>query len=88
MNHEHWRDGGAKSRKLWFSAFAVGVLFAGMMYAANHATTGSLYGDFVGGVVGVAGMYLVGNVGAKWVAGSAAAKLAAPATEETPAKKP
>lgn len=50
------------SRKLWFSVFAIGVLYLGMSVAMESAVFISIYGSFVGGVVGVAGLFLGSNV--------------------------
>jgi hypothetical protein len=57
----HWNDNGYKSRKLWFAVFAIGsLLLGGLLLPA------ALYGDFVGGVVGIASAFMVGNVATKW----------------------
>lgn len=73
-----WRDGGWKSRKLWFSVFAVASLYFGMKVASTEATLRPLYESFVGGVVAISGMFLIGNVGAKWVSGKTATPVATP----------
>ena len=81
MKHEDaWKDGGSKSRKLWFSVFCVAVLFVGMAFIAYHEAAIGLYDTFVGGVVGLAGIYLAGNVGSKLMA----TKLPPPAPTKTP----
>jgi hypothetical protein len=61
------RDGGVKSRKLWFSVFAITTLFIGALLAGKFPPFAALYGDLVGGIVGIAGLYLTGNIAQKWV---------------------
>lgn len=61
------RDGGAKSRKLWFSIFAITVIFVGALLAAKWGSIAPLYSTMVGGVLGVVGAYLTGNVAQKLV---------------------
>lgn len=73
-----WRDGGWKSRKLWFSLFAIGVLYMGARIANGDTAFRAVYESFVGGVVAISGMFLIGNVGAKWVS------TKAPTTTPTP----
>jgi hypothetical protein len=68
IKHNLWRDGGNKSRKLWFSVFAIGIMFAALVYATSRSVGEALYNSFVDGVVGIAGLYIVGNIGAKWTA--------------------
>ena len=60
--------GGWKSRKLWFSVFAIGMIYAGAKTAIESKAFESVYSTMVGGIVGIAGMFLVGNVSTKWVA--------------------
>jgi hypothetical protein len=62
-----WKDSGWKSRKLWFSIFAIGILYRGAVVAMDEASFRAVYESFVGGVVGIAGLFLVGNIGAKFV---------------------
>lgn len=80
-NH-NWR-----SRKLWFSVFAIGVLYLGARDAAVSDGFRAVYEAFVGGVVTVTGLLLAGNVTAKWLGPKSApdttAKKSANA-EETP----
>lgn len=68
-----WKDGGWKSRKLWFSVFAIGIMYRGMIVAMDNLTFQPLYGTFVGGVCAVVTAFLVGNVGAKFVSTKAPA---------------
>lgn len=67
MMNEIIRDGGIKSRKLWFSIFAIAVIFVGAILAAHWAAMISVYSTMVGGVLGVVGAYLTGNVAQKWI---------------------
>jgi len=53
-----------------------------MRVASTEAALRPLYESFVGGVVAISGMFLIGNVGAKWVSG----KTATP-TATTPSPK-
>lgn len=76
-----------RSRKLWFSAFAVGVLYLGARNAADSDGFRAVYEAFVGGVVTITGLLLAGNVTAKWLGPKSAPetkskKSAAP--EESP----
>lgn len=50
------------SRKLWFSAFAVFMLYLGMKIAVDSPAFATIYSSFVGGVVTISGMFLAGNV--------------------------
>lgn len=61
-NAHNWR-----SRKLWFSGFAIGVLYLGARDAADSDGFRAVYEAFVGGVVTVTGLLLAGNVTAKWL---------------------
>lgn len=75
------------SRKLWFSVFAIGMLYAGLRIATDSLAFSALYSTFVGGVVGIAGLFLAGNViaGKLGVAAAPAAKPENSTTsEETP----
>lgn len=85
MANEAWKDGGWKSRKLGFSIFAIAILYIGARIANADTAFRAVYESFVGGVVGISGMYLIGNVGTKWVAGKAAP--AAPPTTPAPKAK-
>lgn len=82
-----WRDGGWKSRKLWFSVFAIAVMYLGMRVAAADALLRPLYETFVGGVMGVSGMFLIGNVGAKWVSGKTVQASTSPSPKAPVASK-
>lgn len=65
--HSKWNDNGFKSRKFWFAMFAVGVLFLGMAFVTHYGVTEGIYRIFSGSVEVISGMYLVGNLTAKWV---------------------
>lgn len=80
-NH-NWR-----SRKLWFSAFAIGMLYLGARDAADSDGFRAVYEAFVGGVVTVTGLLLAGNVTAKWLGPKSAPDATAKKTatsEESP----
>ncbi len=76
------------SRKLWFSVFAIGMLYAGLRGAIELPAFAAIYSTFVGGVVGIAGLFLAGNVIAGKLGGSAVVAAAKPenstTSEETP----
>lgn len=75
------------SRKLWFSVFSVVMLYQGMVIAIANPAFFTIYSTFVGGVVGIAGLFLAGNViaGKLGVAAAPAAKPENSTTsEETP----
>jgi divalent metal cation (Fe/Co/Zn/Cd) transporter len=61
------RDNGYKSRKLWFSAFAIVAIFGGWIGAGLMPSLVPMFATFVGGVLGVAGLFLTGNVATKLV---------------------
>lgn len=61
------RDGGIKSRKLWFSVFVVVTMFGGAAVCAKWPALVPLYDTFVGGIVAVTGLFLTGNIANKWV---------------------
>lgn len=61
------RDGGIKSRKLWFSVFSITIIFVGGVLAAHWAAVAAIYSTMVGGILGVVGAYLTGNIAQKWV---------------------
>lgn len=95
------KDGGVKSRKLWFAVFAIAVIVgAGLYGPALWAGSVAFYDAMVGGVVAIAAAYLTGNVAQKWVGAKAqpaiiAAQQAATAPkpladkpEEEPAQPP
>jgi len=68
------------SRKLWFSVFAIGMLYQGLVVAISNPAFFAIYSTFVGGVVGIAGLFLAGNV----IAGKIGAVAAVAAKSETP----
>lgn len=62
------KDGGVKSRKLWFAVFAIAVIVAAGLYGPSlWAGSVAFYDAMVGGVVAIAAAYLTGNVAQKWV---------------------
>lgn len=65
-------DGGFKSRKLLFSVFSTLILLAGWFVAGHWVSLQPMFSSFVGGVVGVAGLYLTGSVATKFVGVKAA----------------
>lgn len=73
-------DNGFKSRKLWFSVFSTAVIAAGGWAGAKWPQFAPLYDTMVGGIVGIAGIYLTGSVATKLV-GAGVAKAAAKAQE-------
>jgi hypothetical protein len=69
-------DGGFLSRKLLFSLFSVIVIFAGWLIAGHFPSLQGLFQTYVGGVVGVAGLYLTGSVATNWTATKAISAVA------------
>jgi hypothetical protein len=77
------QDGGAKSRKLWFSVYAITVMVASALIGARLPAFAPMYDTLVGGIVAVTAAFLTGNVAAKWVIGKSVVT-----TAESPKKKP
>jgi hypothetical protein len=65
---ETLKDHGFKSRKLAFSIFTILCVFAGLVLAGFWPTIQPMYDTLVGGVVAIAGLYLAGNIGQRFVA--------------------
>lgn len=64
MKYDH-RDGGYKSRKLWFAVgICIGIFF-GACLAAYWPAFGPNYEVMVGGLLGAGGLYLTGNVASR-----------------------
>lgn len=61
------RDNGIKSRKLWFSVFAVAMVLGGAFVAAHWPSLAPMYDTMVGGIVAITGLYLTGSVATKFV---------------------
>lgn len=61
------RDGGYRSRKLWFTVFAMGLAFAGFCLTAGWPAFAPSYSTFVGAIVGLSTVYLTSNVATKAV---------------------
>lgn len=66
-----WNDGGYKSRKLWFAFYITAVMVGAALFASERPGFAAIYGELVGGLVGIAGLLFTGNIAAKWVAGKA-----------------
>lgn len=65
------KDGGYRSRKLWFAVYATGLIFAGAVVISRLPAVAPLYDTMVGGIVGITVALLTGNIAAKWVIGKA-----------------
>lgn len=59
---------GWKSRKLWFSVFAIGMICASGLMTIVLRFPENIFNTMVGGIITISGMFLVGNVSTKWVA--------------------
>lgn len=70
-----YKDGGAKSRKLWYAMFTSFSIFAGALVASKSDAFAAVYDTMVGGLLGALGIYLSGNVGTKWVINKQATML-------------
>ena len=77
------KDGGAKSRKLWFSVYAITVMVLAALIGARLPAFAPMYDTLVGGIVAVTAAFLTGNVAAKWVIGKSGIVVG-----EEPKKKP
>jgi hypothetical protein len=71
---DHIKDGGFKSRKLWLTIFGVETLMVGWFAAGHWKTLAPSYPTFVGGVLGLIGLYFTGNVTTKATLAKTAAK--------------
>lgn len=84
--HKHKKmdlnDGGNKSRKLWFSIYAIAVMVVAALAGARMPAFAPMYDTLVGGIVAVTAAFLTGNVAAKWVIGKSVG------SKEQPKKKP
>ena len=56
-----------KSRKLWFSVFAILMLLLGLVMSLDNPAFATVYATYAGSVVSVAGLFLAGNAAAKWI---------------------
>lgn len=74
------KDGGFKSRKLLLCVFAVLVLAGGWVACGHWRELQPNYATFVGGVLGLVGLYFTGNVTTK---ATVISKLASAATLKT-----
>lgn len=84
-------DGGLGSRKLWFSVGTSALIFAGGVMAGLWGVFGPHYETMISGLIGMAGLYMTGNVGSRWVtakhiAAVADAVKATKAADKAPAK--
>lgn len=59
-------DGGAKSRKLWFSLYTSSLIVLSGYVCSILPAMVPLFDTMVGGLVGVLALYLGGNVGARF----------------------
>lgn len=60
-----WKDGGYRSRKLWYALFTSGTIFIGAIMSARWPAFSANYEVLVGGLLGSLGLYAGGNVGNK-----------------------
>lgn len=89
MDANHLKDGGAKSRKLWYAVgTSVAILICGF-WSSYHPTFVPVLAEIVGGLLGALGLYLTGNVGGKAVLGRIknTASQALPSEESAPAEE-
>ena len=77
---DNWKDGGWKSRKMWFSLYCISL----MSYMATKDIDSIKFDALVTGIIGVSGLFLAGNVGTKWVASKSPASSTATKTEASP----
>lgn len=60
-------DGGYASRKFWFSVGTVAVILLEAALCGLWPALIPLYGEMVGGTLGVLALYVTGNVSSKWL---------------------
>lgn len=86
------KDGGAKSRKLWFAA-GVGLAMIGSWLCTGYLVTlQPTFDTLVGGLLAIAGLFMAGNVSSKWVIAKANAAVsfkddAVPGSKKKSSKK-
>lgn len=56
-----------KSRKIWFSGFAIVALLVGLHLTEDSAALATVYSSYAGSVVTITGLLIAGNVGSKFV---------------------
>jgi len=83
------KDGGGKSRKLWFSIFSALLVLVGGIMAAKWEHFGEHYTIYVEGIVAIAGLLLGANVTSRWasskhVVGKSVTKTSSTSDEEVP----
>ena len=66
-NYRKQLDGGLMSRKLWLAVGSIGTISLAALLSTKIPSLVPLYDTFVGGVLGALGLYLTGNVGARFV---------------------
>lgn len=55
-----------KSRKIWFSVFAVLALLLGVYISEDSVAMATIYSTYAGSVVTITGLLIAGNVTSKW----------------------
>jgi hypothetical protein len=91
MSEDHVvvKDTGYKSRKLVVVLIGMGLIFLGGLLAAKVVGFATAYETFVGGIIGMGAMYVVGNVGNAFLSGkvNASVKVAQIASKEVERKE-
>lgn len=77
-------DGGFKSRKLWFGILCLVLLTVVVCLGVHYSVIAGLYAEYVGGVLGVYGVYAGVNVASRY---TTAAKLGSKLSDEKPAEE-
>lgn len=80
----HLRDGGIRSRKLWFGVGTSMAIMGMCFLAAFKPVFIPVLEIAIGGLLGSYGIFCGANVGGKFTIGQAVAKLQAPAPAPAP----
>jgi len=68
------KDGGAKSRKLWFSGATSALVIIASLFVPS-----AVFGEVVTGLITVCGIYVGGNAATRWITLTKTQKAPTPA---------
>ncbi len=60
------KDGGLKSRKFWLCLVGFALVLFGGLLAARIVGFGTVYGEYIAGILGCFSIYSGANIGNKW----------------------
>jgi membrane protein DedA with SNARE-associated domain len=81
--NEHLKDGGVKSRKLWYSVGTSVLIFGAGLIAARWTAFQPSLATIVGGLLGALSLFIGGNVAGKHVLGKVAPTQPSQPTDPT-----